>query len=269
MSRPTWSHSARCPSGGKCVSCDTRYEERRLPLSSSRKRLGCRLHCITLSLPVGVLSLKGTSNGLVVSLLRVDANACLLASESNRALLPTSHAARVEQASPQEDPKKAILSVQTLLASEDDDLPVEEVQPKQQSLPCVDLDSANPQPPLSSKVCISLSRCTSDVSDETYDRHANRSRHLETLVFDIPLLGKGTSDGAPLFSADEVYGGYGRQEGRVEEAQREELALRWDDEGEEGGDHGEDCDAHLAVLDDAQAGRSIAREGGEGPKARG
>ena len=107
------------------------------------------------------------------------------------------------------------------------------------------------------------------MSNEAYDRHANRSCHLKTLVLDIPLLGEGTSDGAPLFSADEVDGSDGGQEGRVEEAQREQLALRWDHEGEEGGDHGEDCNAHLAVLDDAQAGRSIAREGGEGPKARG
>jgi len=76
------------------------------------------------------------------------------------------------------------------------------------------------------------------MSNEAYDRHANRSRHFEALVLDISLLGEGTSDGAPLFSADEVYGGYGRQEGRVEEAQSEELAFRWDYEGEEGSDHG-------------------------------
>ncbi len=73
------------------------------------------------------------------------------------------------------------------------------------------------------------------MTDKAYDRHAECRRHLEELVFDIFLLGEGTSDGAFLLTYDEEDGRYGSQNGRVKETKREELALNGKDEGDKEG----------------------------------
>lgn len=140
------------------------------------------------------------------------------------------------------------------------DLPVEEVQPKQQSLPLIDLDSADPQPLLSHTMLVSFRRRTSHMANEAYDGHAKCSSHLEELVLDIFLLGESTGGGASLLPDDEKDGCYGCQDGCVEETKGEELALNREDKRDKKGEDGQGCDGDLAALYDTKTGGGVAGE---------
>lgn len=63
-----------------------------------------------LGLPVGVPGLKIAGNRFVVSSIIIDTNVGLVTGKGNSTLLLARHAARVEQASPEEDPIKHVLA---------------------------------------------------------------------------------------------------------------------------------------------------------------
>jgi hypothetical protein len=179
------------------------------------------------------MSLEGTSYRLIVFRLISKTNLCLIARKSNRTLLISSHAARVEQASPEEDPIHNI-SIVTRLMSARRYLPIEKAQPKQQPLPLVDLNPVDPQPLLSNMLVLSIcTRCTSQVSDEPDDGHAECRCHLQELVFDIFLLAQRAGLGALLLLHDEEDGGDGRQDGRVQQREREQFVWKWQEDGDE------------------------------------
>jgi hypothetical protein len=130
-----------------------------LVIQLSRSPAACA--CCSLRLPITVMSLESTSYRLIIFRLIHKTNLRLIACKSNRTLLIASHAARVEQASPKEDPIHNI-SIVTRLMSARRYLPIEEAQPKQQPLPLVDLNPVDPQPLLSNMLVLSVrTRCTS------------------------------------------------------------------------------------------------------------
>jgi hypothetical protein len=66
------------------------------------------VHANSLCLPVAVLSLEATSNSLIVLRLSIKTNLRLIAGKRDWTLLVARHAARVEQASPEEDPTSRV-----------------------------------------------------------------------------------------------------------------------------------------------------------------
>ena len=98
---------------------------------------------------------------------------------------------------------------------------------------------------------ISFCRRTSNMANETYDRHAERSSHLEDLVLDMFLLGQSTGGSASLLSDDEEDCRCRSQNGGIEETKSEKLALDREDKRDEDGEDTKGCDGDLAALYDA------------------
>ena len=97
-------------------------------------------------------------------------------------------------------------------------------------------------------VLISLSRCTGNVPDESYNGHADRSHHLERLVFRISPLGQSPSFRMLSFANEEEDRGDGGEKRSVEKAERKEFVAEWEDKGDEEGEDCRACDGDLGGL---------------------
>lgn len=214
-----------------------------------------------LCLPVGILSLQGPRDDFITFRLIRETDIGLLSVESNSTLPVSSHAARVEYTSPDEQPGSQMqISKVIFRYGSAGHLPVEDIQPQNRTLPLVDLDASQPQPRLSRTLLVAVRIGSKQVRDKPNERQSKRGKQLVQLVLDVLLLRQGALPSTAPFAMNQERGRARYKNERIQQAKGKPLVLVRNDGGKEGGENRQGGDAELEPLNDLEPGRGIARE---------